>query len=59
MKKYYCATCNKFKNRLQLKREDNCMVSWLTCRWCHTSNIHTTEEILEKVAKIVFQEEIK
>lgn len=49
MKKYYCPTCKKFKNRLQLKREDDTRVAWLTCRWCHNSNIYTVEDVLEKL----------
>lgn len=51
MKKYYCPTCKQFKNRLQLKRVDDTRVSWLTCRWCHKSNIYTTEDILQKLVE--------
>ncbi len=49
MKKYYCPTCGRFKNRLQLKREDDTRIAWMTCRWCHNSNIYTTEDLLEKL----------
>lgn len=49
MKKYYCPTCKKFKNRLQLKREDDTRFAWLTCRWCHNSNIYTAEDVFGKL----------
>ena len=49
MKKYYCPTCKRFKNRLQLKKEDDTRTCWLTCRWCHHSNIYSIEDILEKL----------
>lgn len=49
MKRYYCPNCKKFKNRLQLKKEDDTRVAYLTCRWCHNSNIYTTEDILHKL----------
>ena len=49
MKKYYCPNCKKFKSRLQLKREDDTRVAYFTCRWCHNSNIYTTENVLHKL----------
>ena len=49
MKKYYCPNCKEFKHRWQLKREDDTLVAFFTCRWCHNSNIYLTEEILEKL----------
>jgi len=49
LKKYYCPTCKKFKSRLQLKRKDDTRVIYFTCRWCHNSNIYTTEDILHKL----------
>lgn len=57
MKKYYCPVCRKFKSRLQLKRVDDTRVSWLTCRWCHSSNIYTAEDLLNKLIQVHFTEE--
>ncbi len=49
MKKYYCPACGRFKNRFQLKRVDDTRIAWLTCRWCHTSNIYKTEDVIGKL----------
>ena len=49
MKKYYCPTCKRFKNRWQLKKENDTRICYFTCRWCHNSNIYLTEHILEKL----------
>ena len=49
MKKLYCPTCHKFKNRFQVKkvlvRYDTC---WFECRWCHNL-VETTENIFIKM----------
>lgn len=57
MKKYYCPNCKEFKNRFQLKRVDDTRVAWLTCRWCHESNIYKTEDIIHKLIEKVLNEE--
>lgn len=49
MKRYYCPTCKEFKYRFQLKRVDDTRIAWLTCRWCHNSNIYKTEDIFGKL----------
>lgn len=56
MKKYYCPTCKKFKSRWQLKREDDTRVAFYTCRWCHNSNIYTTEHVMEKLIDATLSE---
>lgn len=55
MKKYYCPTCKKFKSRWQLKKEDD-FISYYTCRWCHNSNIYTTEKVMEKLIDAILSE---
>lgn len=57
LKKYYCPNCKKFKNRLQLKREDDTRVVFFTCRWCHNSNIYNTEDILYKLIDKTLKEQ--
>ena len=49
MKKYYCPTCNKFKSRWQLQRTDDTRSVFLTCKWCHNSDIYTTEDVINKL----------
>jgi len=49
MKKYYCSKCKEFKNRLQLHKTNDTRVAYYVCRWCHNSNIYTTEDILKKM----------
>lgn len=49
MKKYYCPKCKAFKYRCQLKKVDDTRGAWLACRWCHSSNIYTTEDVLQKL----------
>lgn len=56
MKKYYCPTCKKFKSRWQLKKEDDFRISYYTCRWCHNSNIYTTEQVMEKLIDTTLSE---
>lgn len=46
MKKYYCANCRNFKSRLQLKMVDDGRLGYLTCRWCHKSNIYKTDNLI-------------
>ncbi len=60
MKRYYCPKCKALKHRFQLKRVDDTRVAWLTCRWCHSSNIYTTEDVLLKLiesAKVDFNKD--
>lgn len=60
MKKYYCPTCKKFKHRWELKLEDDTRVAFLTCRYCHKSNIYTTEDVMTKlVNKTLIDEDFK
>ena len=60
MKKYYCADCKKFKHRWQLRAVDDTRIAWLTCGWCHGSNIYETEDIINKLIKKSFtKEELK
>lgn len=60
MKKYYCPTCKRFKNRWQLKKEDDTRVYYFTCKWCHNSNIYLTEDILEKlIDKNLVEEDLR
>ena len=49
MKKYYCPTCKEFKSRRQLQRTDDTRSVFLTCKWCHNSNIYTTEDVVKKL----------
>lgn len=49
MKKYYCPTCKKFKNRMQLKKVDDTRVAFYECRYCHSHNIYTTEDVINKL----------
>lgn len=49
MKKYYCPTCKKFKNRRELQKNNDGRVSFFTCRWCHNSNIYKTEDVMCKL----------
>ena len=49
MKKYYCPTCKEFKYRWQIKREDDTMTRYFTCRWCHNSNVYLTEDVIGKL----------
>lgn len=49
MKKYYCPTCKKFKSRWQIQRTDDTRTVFFTCKWCHNSNIYTTEDVINKV----------
>lgn len=51
MKRYYCPVCKEFKNRFQLKRVDDTRIAWLTCRWCHSSNIYDAEELIKKLVE--------
>lgn len=57
MKKYYCPVCKKFKNRFQLKRVDDTREFWLTCRWCHSSNIQKTETLIKKLVDKILSDE--
>ena len=57
LKKYYCPNCKEFKSRLQLKREDDTRVTFFTCRWCHNSNIYSTEDILCKLIDKTLKEQ--
>lgn len=52
MKRYYCPECKAFKYRFQLKRVDDTRVAWLTCRWCHSSKIYTTEDVMLKLIEV-------
>lgn len=59
MKNYYCPVCKQFKNRLQLKKQDDTRVAYLTCRYCHSSNIFTTEDIMKKlISRSLLQEDL-
>ena len=49
MKKYYCPTCKKFKNRWQVQRTDDTRTVFLSCKWCHHSNIYKTEDVINKL----------
>lgn len=49
MKKYYCPNCKRFKNRFQLKKENDTRVAYFTCRWCHNSNIYNITDVLHKL----------
>lgn len=49
MKKYYCPTCKKFKSRWQLQKTDDTRTVFLTCKWCHNSNIYKTEDVMDKL----------
>lgn len=49
MKKFYCPTCKEFKYRWQLKGTNDTRVGFYICRWCHNSNIYSTESVLNKL----------
>jgi RNase P subunit RPR2 len=57
MKRYYCPNCREFKHRWQLKREDNTRTAFYTCRWCHLSNIYTTEDIIWMLVDKILKDE--
>ena len=49
MKNYYCVNCRKFKSTVQVKRTDDTRTRFYVCKWCHSSNIYRTEDILTKL----------
>lgn len=57
MKKYYCPSCGELKSRIQLKRKDDTRVAFYECRYCHSSKIYLTKDIIQILAnKIDFNE---
>ena len=47
--RFYCKTCECFKHRWEVKREDNCRFYWYTCKWCHnqvTETVYAVERML-------------
>lgn len=57
MKKYYCPTCGEFKHRWQLKKVDDTRVAFYECRYCHNSNIYTTEDVMNKLINNTLHEQ--
>lgn len=52
MKKYYCSKCQKFKSRFQLRMVDDGRLGKLTCKWCHESDIHKTDDLMIELIKL-------
>lgn len=57
MKKYYCPNCKQFKNRFQLKKENDTRVAYFTCRWCHNSHIYEITDVLHKLIEKLLTKE--
>ena len=47
--RFFCPTCKKFKNRLQVsRRTDYVRFYWYECRWCHNV-VQDTKELLQEM----------
>lgn len=54
--RFYCNTCQKFKHRWEVKREDDTRVYWYTCKWCHKPVSETTYAV-QSALKLVLPHE--
>ena len=50
--RFYCNTCNSFKHRWEVKKEDDFRFYWYTCKWCHKPVAETTYAV-ESALKLV------